>query len=149
MEIRNRFEYACPPQKLYEALADHRSVAQWWTDQSELQSDLMVFHWRPHNWRVVMKPVELTNNECVKWLCTESNMQNTDAWEDSTLSFRVLPNKNGGSILEFLHDNYKSSPCFNECTSGWAFVLGKSLKNYVETGKGLPFENKISNHSTP
>lgn len=144
MKIQNRFEYNCSIQKLYDAIANQSSISQWWTDKSEKDSDQMVFHWQPHSWRVAMKPIELKPYKYIKWICTESNMQGTDAWKDSSLSFRVsVSNKNEGiCVLEFVHDNYKSSPCFKECTAGWAFVLGKSLKSFVETGKGMPFENR-------
>ena len=148
MKIQNRFEYDCLPQKLYEAIAASEGITHWWTDQCDVGSGQMVFHWRQPNWRVVIKPLALIPNEYIKWICFDSNMQDTDAWKDSTLSFRIAPLTSGGSVLEFLHDNYKSSPCFNECTAGWAFVLGKSLKSFVETGKGMPFENDRSKGST-
>lgn len=141
MKIENKFEYKCAPQALYEAIAQIEKVTRWWTDQGEMQGKDMVFYWRPRNWCVVLKVLELVPGKCIKWLCLKSNMQDTDAWTGSTISFQISLGINGGAILTFVHDNYKSSPCFSECTAGWAFVLGKSLKNLVETGSGEPFRN--------
>jgi hypothetical protein len=69
-------------------------------------------------------------------------MQETNAWEGSRLLFSISPAENG-SALEFKQTGYKQSPCHKVCTAGWHFVLGKSLKAYLETGKGMPYESKM------
>jgi len=65
-------------------------------------------------------------------------MQNTNAWEGSSMVFQ-LGSEESGTRLNFRHLNYKTSPCYETCYEGWNFVLGRSLKNYLETGKGLPY----------
>ena len=74
----------------------------------------------------------------VSWNCVKSNMQNTDAWEGSTILFS-LKKENGGTKLLFTHSDYKASPCYEVCSEGWNFVLGTSLKAYLESGKGMPY----------
>ena len=143
-KIENTFSFKCTADMLYTAITTQKGIASWWTDQCIVkpkESSEAHFYWKPHGWQVTMKISKLVTNERVEWLCLKSTMQNTNAWEGSTLSFRISSESPQTSTLYFVHDNYKSSPCFDECTAGWSFVLGKSLKNYLETGVGMPFEN--------
>ena len=88
---------------------------------------------------MLLKRLEPTSK--IEWECIASNMQNTDAWQGSKITFQITDVDNNAARLNFLHDNYKSSPCYDECNAGWAFVLGNSLRSYVETGVGKPFKN--------
>ena len=140
-KIENRFTYNCTPDLLFRAISEAGEVKKWWTDECESINGENIFHWRTHNWRVAMRPTKAVPIVSVEWLCTDSNMQDTDAWKGSTLSFQMAANRDGTTTLDFVHNNYKNSPCLSECTAGWTFVLGKSLKGYLESGKGMPFEN--------
>ena len=144
MKIEYRFDYRCTPEQFFRSLTSAEEIRGWWTDRCEMQAvqaGTAHFHWIPHNWRVSVEIKKLIPGEYVEWFCTESNMQNTDAWKGSTISFRIAPGIDGETTLQFLHDGYKNSPCFDECTAGWTFVLGKSLKGYLEAGQGAPFQN--------
>jgi hypothetical protein len=74
----------------------------------------------------------------VTWHCLRSNMQGTNAWEGTNISFKLSPVP-GGTRIEFAQTGYRDSPCFETCVGGWAFFVGTSLKQYLETGKGIPY----------
>lgn len=85
-----------------------------------------------------MKIEKLEIGKYVQWRCIQSNMQNTDAWKDTVLRFDI-ESQSAGCTLRFEQIGYKDSPWFNECNPGWRFVLGKSLKDYLESGRGSPY----------
>ncbi len=53
------------------------------------------------------------------------------------LSSRLTPQA-GGTHLDFAQNGYQASSCY-VCVQGWAFFVGTSLKQYVETGIGIPY----------
>ena len=144
MKIAHTFEYKCESERLYQAIARPTDVAKWWTDDvtfDQKASSIATFRWRKFGWAVQMRLKRLEPNSMIEWECISSNMQNTDAWQGSKLTFQITQTAGKTTRLAFLHDDYKSSPCYDECNAGWAFVLGNSLKSYIENGTGKPFEN--------
>ena len=144
LKIENTFSYKCPPDKLYGALTSQLGIRNWWTDKCDIEATEKSeahFYWNPKGWIVKMQIAMLSQNTLVKWHCIDSNMQDTDAWKGSEVLFQISSEGSDTSVLRFLHSGYKSSPCFQECAAGWSFVLGKSLKSYLENGRGMPFLN--------
>lgn len=64
-------------------------------------------------------------------------MQNTNAWTGTTITFVLTPQA-GGTHLDFAQNGYQASSCY-VCVQGWAFFVGTSLKQYIETGIGIPY----------
>lgn len=137
-EISHTFHFSCEPKVVADALLTENHIKNWWTKNASVQSGKGVFEWKGHGWKVALSIEESQRHRLVKWTCIASNMQNTDAWEGSTMTFELEP-ESTGSKLKFRHSEYKSSPCYDICHDGWRFVLGTSLKNYLETGSGLPY----------
>lgn len=143
MQISHSFEFICKPEQLYRTLADPALATYWWTDECnfDLQTSIATFKWRNFGWTVQMLVKRTEPNSLIEWECIASNMQNTNAWQGSIVTFKIAQLNSNRSRLDFLHDGYKNSPCFNACNAGWAFVLGNSLRSYIETGIGKPFQN--------
>lgn len=138
------------PSEVYSAIASDKHIRNWWTSDCSIapeKESVGVFHWRDHGWKVEMRIEDLQKDSLIKWQCVNSNMQNTDAWEGSTLTFEIEPSANG-STLKFSQTGYRSSPCYDVCNEGWNFVLGKSLKSYLEKGQGHPYVAKNSDKTT-
>lgn len=87
--------------------------------------------------------IELVKNQQIMWKCIESNQDHNlkgidEEWLNSKVSW-YLSKSNSGTILKFLHEGLiPSSKCYDVCSEGWDFYLVKSLKSYLETGKGFP-----------
>lgn len=144
MKISHSFEFNCLPEALYKAISEPIAATQWWTDDCVFDpqaSAIATFWWRKFGWSVQMLIKKTIPNSLIEWECVGSNMQNTDAWVGSTITFQIVRTTENNSILNFIHGGYKNSPCYDECNAGWAFVLGSSLKSYIETGIGQPFRN--------
>lgn len=144
LAIHHSFDFACNSAALVDALSAGTHIRQWWTDQGDLASEVGstgAFHWNDRGWSVALRLERLVPGSLVEWRCMASNMQDTNAWEGSTMRFEIAADGAQGSTLKFSHIDYKASTCFEECQAGWAFVLGKSLKEYVERGQGLPYRS--------
>jgi len=143
-EIRHTFQIKAAPEELLKAITRGEEIAQWWTTSANLlpeEGAVGLFQWSNYHWTVEILLKKLRKDELVIWKCTSSNMQDTDAWEGSEMEFRISKLGHRSVKLDFLHANYKESPCFDVCNDGWRFVLGNSLKSYLETGKGFPYKS--------
>jgi hypothetical protein len=74
----------------------------------------------------------------VTWTCAKSDMQNTNAWEGTTITF-TLPPVQHHTRLDVAHTGYRESPWYEVCGQGWEYCIGTSLKQYLETGKGMQY----------
>jgi hypothetical protein len=74
----------------------------------------------------------------VTWTWTKSNMQHTNAWEGTTITFTLTPAQHH-TQRDVAHTGYRESPCYEVCRQGWEYFIGTSLKQYLETGKGMPY----------
>ena len=137
-EITHSFQFSCKPNAILTALTDGEHIQNWWTKDASVISGKGVFQWKGYGWTVELLLEKSKDDQTVTWKCLKSNMQNTNAWEDSTILFELIPNEQG-TLLNLTHFNYKNSPCYDVCREGWGFVVGKSMKSYLETGKGMPY----------
>ena len=137
-EILHTFHFSCDLASIVSAITESKHIQKWWTKKAIVNLGKGIFEWDGHGWRVELTLEKTSNNQSVVWKCIKSNMQNTAAWEGSTMYFELLPYENG-TRMSFRHSGYKDSPCYDVCLEGWNFVLGKSLKSYLETGKGMPY----------
>src|SRR5262249_17775971 len=135
-DIRDEFIINAPANRIIEALISSEHIKKWWTTNASLRpvpGEIGTFQWSTYGWTVKIKLVQIENGRFVQWKCLESNMQGTDAWVGSEMNFYVeeIDQK---TKLNFIQRDYKESPCKEVCTQGWKFVLGSSLKKYLETG---------------
>ncbi len=50
--------------------------------------------------------------------------------------------------LDFAQRGYRESPCYDVCNQGWAYFLGTSFKQYIETGRGIPYPDMPDTRKT-
>lgn len=81
----------------------------------------------------------------VHWLCTGAHiaaaqLTRKDEWVGTRLIFRLTPDGEGCTRLEFEHIGLVPAfECYGLCSDGWRHYLG-SLQRFVETGCGTPYE---------
>jgi len=136
-EIRHVFHLKCKPDAVIKALTEASGIQKWWTTQAQVFGGVGVFQWKDYGWTVELV-IKRGGAGRVDWACRKSNMQNTNAWESTTMRFAVTP-EGEGVRLDFAQVGYRDSPCYNVCSEGWKFFLGTSLKLYLETGTGAPY----------
>jgi uncharacterized protein YndB with AHSA1/START domain len=137
-EIRHSFLIGTSPDAIASALMEAEQIQRWWTQDARIQGNKLVVSWSGYGWEVTLEPEYDMPGQKVAWKCVKSNMQNTDAWEGTVITFVLKPDDEGTRI-EFSQSGYRESPCYDVCVQGWEFFVGTSLKQYVETGKGIPY----------
>lgn len=137
-EIRHSFFVQTQPPDVAAALMDVGHIRNWWTREASITDGVGQFGWSGHGWGVTLEMTAPLPDRSVVWRCTRSNMQNTDAWEGTLISFALTP-EDGGTRVDFSQTGYRQSDCFDACDQGWAYFIGTSLKQYLETGKGVPY----------
>jgi hypothetical protein len=130
LEISHSFFLHAKPADIIAALTEEKHIKNWWTEDVKINSGRGVFEWKKHGWKVELD-IGIPDSGRVIWQCVRSNMQNTQAWENSVMEFKLIP-EGEQTLLQFKHLNYAESPCFEVCNAGWKFVLGTSLKDYLE-----------------
>jgi hypothetical protein len=81
----------------------------------------------------------------VLWLCTVANiaagqLASRDEWVGTQLVFRLAPDAEGRTRLDFEHIGLVPTlECYEMCNRGWRHFLA-SLQQYVGTGRGTPYE---------
>jgi hypothetical protein len=66
--------------------------------------------WSGYGWVVKLDMKQNPTTRTVTWKCTESNMQNTHAREETTIAFTLTPAQHH-TRLDFTHTGYRESPC--------------------------------------
>jgi len=143
-DIVQSYTIKVSPEKVYEALTQEAHLKLWWTPDCKAEcvvGGTANFEFNPFGDYCNMKVTKLEENELVEWNCVESTMMKTKDWVGTTIRFELSANDEDGTNLNFIHSGWASeTDCYKKCVDGWAHFLGESLKAYLETGKGQPFD---------
>jgi hypothetical protein len=132
------------PKFVFNALT--KEIDKWWTEFSNkintIGDQLNVKFEDSTSWK--MDVVEFTPNQSLEWYVTSAyhnleNLSKKDEWEKTTIKWKI-EESNKGSRVSITHEGLNPNlECFTICSDGWNYFL-KSLKNYLETGKGTPYK---------
>jgi len=132
------------PSRVYKALTEE--VQHWWTQDCELASEVGgIVRLRFGNTWKEMRIQQLVPSREVRWLCTGAHiavaeLAHKDEWVGTELIFRISPQGDGQSLLEFEQPGLVPEfECYELCTGAWQYFLA-SLQQYLATGKGTPYE---------
>lgn len=132
-------------QKLYEAITIKKGLTNWWTEDAEIYlhiGGIATFNFGKDT-HTVMKIAKLVPNKEVVWKCVEQHFSRkdtdkTDEWVGTTIRFFITDDINEQVKLFFTHEGLTTNLfCYEDCKKGWDYYL-KSLKDYLEKGKGKP-----------
>jgi uncharacterized protein YndB with AHSA1/START domain len=140
VDIIHRIGIRASVEKVYEALSSIQGLAHWWTEKVEGNEQIggeINFTFQEKNGEIkgkmVMEVLRLEPSKEVRWRCTEG----PDEWIETEITFQ-LSQADNQTILLFGHRNWREAVEFTaHCSMKWAVFL-LSLREYVETGKGLP-----------
>ena len=127
------------PEKVYEAVTTEQGVAGWWTTENTTSHQVggnaeFVFGDRYYN---RMRILALEPGRRVEWECLEGDPE----WVGTSFVFDFEPVQ-GGTRLRFLHMGWREETDFYaSCNFRWGFYM-QSLKDYCETGRGTPFQER-------
>ena len=130
------------PQEVRTALTSLAGLDAWWapvTGDGEAGGELAFTFHSPES--TVMR-VDEASTELVHWTCVSAG--NAPEWLGTELTFTIAPVGNGSAIFFRHHGLTTALECFEDCYSGWThFML--SLKQYLDTGVGMPFRSAEDN----
>ena len=135
------------PSAAYEALTT--GFDKWWTTRCNPISktgDTITFRFGPTYW--VMRATKLIPDACVELTCIDAHHEHeglplsiVNEWQDTLLKWEINKDRENTKIT-LIHDGLVPSlNCYEVCEQGWDFFFVNSLKQYLETGVGSPFES--------
>jgi uncharacterized protein YndB with AHSA1/START domain len=123
---------------VFEAIASAKGLSSWWSTKLEATGNpeeeiRFTFHGDFHP---VMKVTKRVENERIEWTCASGH----EPWKDNDLSF-ALEDAGDRTQLTFVQDYARelSDLAYGTYNFNWGYYLN-SLKQYCETGRGVPFE---------
>src|ERR1041385_8616407 len=134
------------PAAVYAALTTRTGLRSWWTQDCDVAPNVGgTIRFRFGRMHKDMRIEKLEPGREVRWLCTGAHsaadeLTRKDEWVGTQLVFRLIPEAQGRTLLEFEHvglvpDFERHGPCSN----GWRYFL-PSLQKFVESGRGTPYE---------
>ncbi len=91
----------------------------------------------------------LVPNKSVELECVEANHIHSglsssilEEWKGTILRWEI-DKLNEDTKIVFIHEGLAPSlDCYEVCEQGWSYFFAKSLKQYLDTGEGFPFESE-------
>jgi uncharacterized protein YndB with AHSA1/START domain len=126
-----------PADALFDAITHPSGLAAWWTGvtgSGEAGGELRFFFDPPEP--CVMHVDQATRPTPVQWTVTSCDFLRD--WVGTRPTFTITPVDGDTCELHFRHVGLTSQlDCIDDCTQGWNHFLA-SLRQYVETGRGMP-----------
>jgi hypothetical protein len=129
------------PAEVVEAIADVRG---WWSKDVEGPTDKQGEEFYYHtgdSHKCNIKVTELVPGQKVSWLVVKNFFDFTEdstEWTGTTMDFEVTGGDDGSEV-RFTHNGLVPTyECYDVCTGGWDFYIGKSLPEFIETGSRQP-----------
>ncbi len=128
-----------PLKTVFDAISKPEHLNNWWTLKSSgspiLGSEYNLNFTDPYNW--FCKVSKVKDNVSFHLKMTESDKD----WLPTTFGFD-LESKEHGTLLKFSHVDWKEdNDHFKHSSFCWAMLLN-GLKNYLENGDIIPFEER-------
>jgi len=95
-----------------------------------------------------MTVAESLPNRSLTWQVAEANhdlegITKKDEWKGTAIKWEIVENKTGSKVT-LTHDGLVPSlECYVVCEAGWRHFL-KSLKDYLETGRGNSYKESTT-----
>lgn len=130
------------PRQAYDAIND---VAGWWgriTGTTTSVGDEFVYvvpglHYSGFH------VTELEPGARIAWLVTGSYLdfiEEKQEWNGTTVEFDIRATEDGSTIVFTHRGLVPSVECYGVCTDAWGMFVRSSLKSFIETGTGMPYE---------
>jgi uncharacterized protein YndB with AHSA1/START domain len=123
---------------IYKAISTGEGLASFWTRDSQAEPKVGSIARFGFGGPVLeMKVEELKPGRLVRW----STHGGFPGWENTTVTWEIVPAKEGGQELRFSHEGWPVDLPQGELASvnyTWGRVVGR-LKKFAETGKPAPY----------
>lgn len=126
------------PAEIYDAIVEPDKLGQWWIHATSGETTAgKTLNLGPGKGFQEVLVTEERQNELVRWRPTEAGISD---WVGTEIEFKIIPEAER-TLVHFKHSNYgDDAPMFPHTSLSWAVFL-LSLRDLVETGKGMPYPN--------
>ncbi|TDJ59195.1 MAG: SRPBCC domain-containing protein [Nitrospina sp.] len=135
-----------PPAKVFTALTTAEGFQGWWTADCEVATKPGAQSTFRFGKTICVAQIrKMVRDQEVHWHCVEyfldfSMVSKTDEWVGTSMNFHLTAGPDNSTDLHFVHEGLTPElECYALCESGWGHFLKTSLKKFVETGKGEPY----------
>jgi uncharacterized protein YndB with AHSA1/START domain len=141
------FHYGVPATELFAALGTRKGIQGWWTRfcrVSARSGGRSEFRFPSAGFSCAMRTVRREPPRVLEWRCIEcqhppqSGYADLSDWVGTRIRFEVSPIGKGESALRFSHLGLVPLECGAQCGSIWSEFLSRSLRGYLEKGRGDP-----------
>ncbi|MBL7865690.1 MAG: SRPBCC domain-containing protein [Cyclobacteriaceae bacterium] len=138
-DIFHQFRIEAQPQKVFDAFCSQQGLNDWWTARSSgvpKAGEVYTFWFGPeYDWRATVAHV-VPGRE-ITWQMTQA----MDDWVNTRVGIRLTADKEG-TLVDFFHEGWReANPHFRISNFCWGTLL-TGLKNYVERGTVIPFDQR-------
>ena len=138
--IRHLILIDASPGTVYSAVTTRDGFAAWWTTEVDMkagEANTLRLHFGPDYVKEI-RQVEVLANRRAVWKVVLAHPQ----WVKTELVFNIRQDGKSTQLF-FEHNGWKDyTDLYSQCTYDWSNFL-RSLKSYVETGKGKPFPDYL------
>jgi uncharacterized protein YndB with AHSA1/START domain len=138
-DILHKFQIAAPPAKVFDAFCSPEGLNSWWTlrcNGRPEKGELYNFYFAPeYDW--FAEVIHVIPGKELTWKMTGA----MEDWMETQVGFQLAPDEKGTAVLFFHSDWKEPSDHFAITNYCWGQLLN-GLKQYVENGKIIPFEQR-------
>ncbi len=138
------------PAAVYAALTTPEGLRGWWTQDCDVPTEVgQTLHFQFGRNHKDMRIERLVPGREMRWRCTGAHIaaaeiSRKDEWVGTELVFRLTPDGEGRTRLDFEHIGLVPAfECYDLCSNGWQYFL-RSLQQFVETGRGTPYAIELA-----
>lgn len=144
-------EFATTGERVFAAVASLEGAKEWWTKSCEGSEEIggqSSYRFPGGGFFAEMRTVRREFPCLLEWECMDSRHDASTGYSDladwigTRIRFEVQDLGNGKSRLDFTHFGLNRLECLSACSSGWSFFLNESLRGYLETGRGQPWDQR-------
>jgi hypothetical protein len=129
------------PSEAFNAIKNFRG---WWSEEiegsTETLNETFFYHYKDIH-LCKMQLIEMVPEKRLVYRVTENEfnfIEDKTEWVNTRLIFQ-LATEEGKTKVTFTHEGLVPTyDCYAVCNDAWSGYIGKSLKNFIETGKGNP-----------
>ncbi|MBI1201428.1 MAG: SRPBCC domain-containing protein [Rhodopseudomonas sp.] len=137
-DIMHSLKIDAPPETVFQAIATADGIRHWWTGDAALEPRLGgagTFGFFGRRFVATVEIVTFGPLSTMTWRVSNA------AWPGDTIEFDLVA-QDRHTRLNFAHRGFaQADQRYASATTRWGFYLF-SLKQYLETGKGMPNPNE-------
>lgn len=146
-DFRLELELPVDRETLYAQFATEAGIRNWWTEACSMDERVggkARFDFPGAGFFAEVAIRQLDPPRVVAWEVTDSRHPESQGWQNlrdwigTELRFEIEEAPEGTTRLHFTHKGLLPLECGETCSNTWSHFLAGSLRQFLETGQGMP-----------